>query len=51
MVADTAAAVVASGAISANGHGNMSIRIANVRDAVFDSTNTLRPHRGHGGAG
>ena len=41
-LADTAAAVVASGAISANGHGNVSLRIPNSSEMVFSTAPTLR---------
>jgi L-ribulose-5-phosphate 4-epimerase len=41
-VAETAAAVVASGAISANGHGNISIRIPNSSEMLFSTAPTLR---------
>ena len=41
-VAETAAAVVASGAISANGHGNVSIRIPNSSEMLFSTAPTLR---------
>ena len=41
-VAETAAAVVASGAISANGHGNVSIRIPNSSELLFSTAPTLR---------
>ncbi len=41
-VADTAAAVVASGAISANGHGNVSIRIPDSQEMLFTTAPTLR---------
>jgi L-fuculose-phosphate aldolase len=41
-VAETAAAVVGSGAISANGHGNVSIRIPNSSEMLFSTAPTLR---------
>jgi L-ribulose-5-phosphate 4-epimerase len=41
-LADTAAAVVASGAISANAHGNVSLRIPNSSEMVFTTAPTLR---------
>jgi L-ribulose-5-phosphate 4-epimerase len=40
-LAETAAAVVASGAISANGHGNVSIRIPNSSEMLFSTAPTL----------
>lgn len=40
-VANTAAAVVASGAISSNGHGNVSIRIAGASEMLFSTAPTL----------
>lgn len=41
-LAETAAAVVASGAISANGHGNVSIRIPDSSEMLFSTAPTLR---------
>jgi L-fuculose-phosphate aldolase len=41
-VAETAAAVVASGAVSASGHGNISIRIPNSSEMLFSTAPTLR---------
>jgi L-ribulose-5-phosphate 4-epimerase len=41
-LADTAAAVVASGAISSNGHGNVSIRIPDSSEMLFSTAPTLR---------
>ncbi|HLZ30069.1 MAG TPA: class II aldolase/adducin family protein [Chloroflexota bacterium] len=41
-VAETAAAIVASGAISANGHGNVSIRIPDASEMLFTTAPTLR---------
>ena len=40
-VASTAAAVVASGAISSNGHGNVSIRIPDSSEMLFSTAPTL----------
>ena len=40
-VARTAAAVVASGAISSNGHGNVSIRIPDSSEMLFSTAPTL----------
>ena len=40
-VASTAAAVVASGAISSNGHGNVSIRIPGSSEMLFSTAPTL----------
>ncbi|HLH22921.1 MAG TPA: class II aldolase/adducin family protein [Chloroflexota bacterium] len=40
-VAETAAAVVASGAISGNGHGNVSIRIPDSSEMLFTTAPTL----------
>ena len=40
-VAKTAAAVVASGAISSNGHGNVSIRIPDSSEMLFSTAPTL----------
>ncbi|MBV9172795.1 MAG: class II aldolase/adducin family protein [Chloroflexi bacterium] len=40
-VAETAAAVVASGAISANGHGNVSIRVPDAPEMLFTAAPTL----------
>lgn len=40
-VAETAAAVVASGAISANGHGNVSIRVPGAPEMLFSTAPTL----------
>ncbi|HEX3929081.1 MAG TPA: class II aldolase/adducin family protein [Nocardioides sp.] len=41
-VVDTAAAVVASGAISANGHGNVSIRVPDADEMYFTSAPSLK---------
>jgi L-fuculose-phosphate aldolase len=41
-VADTAAKVVASGAISPNGHGNVSLRVAGADEMYFTSAPSLR---------
>jgi hypothetical protein len=40
-VADIAQRVVASGAISANGHGNVSVRVTLQRAMAFDSRGTV----------
>jgi len=40
-IANTAAAVVASGAISSNGHGNISIRIPDSSEMLFSTAPTL----------
>jgi L-fuculose-phosphate aldolase len=40
-LAETAAAVVASGAISGNGHGNVSLRIPNSSEMLFSTAPTL----------
>jgi L-ribulose-5-phosphate 4-epimerase len=41
-VIDTAARVVASGAISANGHGNVSLRVPGAEEMVFTSAPSLK---------
>jgi L-ribulose-5-phosphate 4-epimerase len=41
-LAETAAAVVASGAISANGHGNVSLHIPGSSEMLFSTAPTLR---------
>ena len=41
-VAGIAARVVASGAISANGHGNVSVRVPGAEEMYFDSQGTVR---------
>ncbi len=41
-VADIARRVVASGAISANGHGNVSVRAPGSGEMYFDSQGTVR---------
>ena len=41
-VVDTAAAVVASGAISANGHGNVSLRVPGAEEMYFTSAPSLK---------
>jgi L-ribulose-5-phosphate 4-epimerase len=43
-VVDVAARVVASGAISANGHGNVSIRVPGEDEMLFTSGPSLRGH-------
>jgi L-ribulose-5-phosphate 4-epimerase len=43
-VADVAARVVASGAISANGHGNVSIRVPGADEMYFTAGPSLRGH-------
>jgi L-ribulose-5-phosphate 4-epimerase len=43
-VADIAARVVASGAISANGHGNVSIRVPGAEEMYFTAGPSLRGH-------
>ena len=43
-VVDVAARVVASGAISANGHGNVSIRVAGEDEMYFTAGPSLRSH-------
>jgi L-ribulose-5-phosphate 4-epimerase len=43
-VADIAQRVVASGAISANGHGNVSIRVPGAQEMYFTAGSTLRDH-------
>ncbi|HEY7008736.1 MAG TPA: class II aldolase/adducin family protein [Jatrophihabitantaceae bacterium] len=43
-VVDTAARVVASGAISANGHGNVSIRVPGADEMYFTAGPSLRNH-------
>jgi L-ribulose-5-phosphate 4-epimerase len=43
-VVDIAARVVASGAISANGHGNVSVRAAGAQELYFTAGPSLRNH-------
>jgi L-ribulose-5-phosphate 4-epimerase len=43
-VADAAARVVASGAISANGHGNVSVRVHGADEMYFTAGPSLRNH-------
>jgi L-fuculose-phosphate aldolase len=43
-VLDTAARVVASGAISANGHGNVSVRVPGADEMYFTAGPSLRNH-------
>jgi hypothetical protein len=43
-VAEIAARVVASGAISANGHGNVSVRVPGAEEMYFTAGPTLRGH-------
>jgi L-ribulose-5-phosphate 4-epimerase len=43
-VADIAHRVVASGAISANGHGNVSLRVPGAEEMYFTAGPTLRDH-------
>jgi L-fuculose-phosphate aldolase len=43
-VVDTAARVVASGAISANGHGNVSLRVPGSDEMYFTAGPSLRDH-------
>jgi L-ribulose-5-phosphate 4-epimerase len=43
-VADIAHRVVASGAISANGHGNVSVRVPGAREMYFTAGPSLRDH-------
>jgi L-ribulose-5-phosphate 4-epimerase len=43
-VADIAARVVASGAISANGHGNVSVRVPGADEMYFTAGPSLRDH-------
>jgi L-ribulose-5-phosphate 4-epimerase len=43
-VADIAQRVVASGAISANGHGNVSVRVRGAQEMYFTAGSTLRDH-------
>ena len=43
-VIDTAQRVVASGAISANGHGNVSIRVPGADELYFTAAPSLRDH-------
>jgi L-ribulose-5-phosphate 4-epimerase len=43
-VADIAARVVASGAISANGHGNVSVRVPDASEMYFTAGPSLRDH-------
>jgi L-ribulose-5-phosphate 4-epimerase len=43
-VVDIAARVVASGAISANGHGNVSVRVPGAQEMYFTAGSSLRGH-------
>jgi L-fuculose-phosphate aldolase len=43
-VADIAHRVVASGAISANGHGNVSVRVPGAEEMYFTAGSSLRDH-------
>ena len=43
-VVDVAARVVASGAISANGHGNVSLRVPGADEMYFTAAPSLRNH-------
>ncbi len=43
-VVDTAARVVASGAIGANGHGNVSIRVPGAQEIYYTAGPSLRDH-------
>jgi hypothetical protein len=43
-VAGIAARVVASGAISANGHGNVSVRVPGAEEMYFTAGPSLRDH-------
>jgi L-fuculose-phosphate aldolase len=43
-VVETAARVVASGAISANGHGNVSVRVPGADEMYFTAGQSLRNH-------
>jgi hypothetical protein len=43
-VAGIAARVVASGAISANGHGNVSVRVPGTEEMYFTAGPSLRGH-------
>ena len=43
-VADIAHRVVASGAISANGHGNVSVRVPGAAEMYFTAGPSLRGH-------
>jgi hypothetical protein len=43
-VADIAAQVVASGAISASGHGNVSVRVPGAQEMYFTAGPSLRGH-------
>src|SRR6202008_3687295 len=43
-VADIARRVVASGAISANGHGNVSVRVPGAAEMYFTAGPSLRDH-------
>jgi L-ribulose-5-phosphate 4-epimerase len=43
-VVDTAQRVVASGAISANGHGNVSLRVPGAAEMYFTAGPSLRNH-------
>jgi L-ribulose-5-phosphate 4-epimerase len=43
-VVDVAARVVASGAISANGHGNVSLRVPGAQEMYFTAGPSLRDH-------
>ena len=43
-IVDVAARVVASGAISANGHGNVSVRVPGAQEMYFTAGASLRDH-------
>jgi hypothetical protein len=43
-VVDIAQRVVASGAISANGHGNVSVRVPGAKEMYFTAGPSLRNH-------
>ncbi|HUY50259.1 MAG TPA: hypothetical protein VMV92_31890 [Streptosporangiaceae bacterium] len=43
-VVDIAQRVVASGAISANGHGNVSVRVPGAAEMYFTAGSSLRNH-------
>ncbi len=45
-VVDVAQRVVASGAISANGHGNVSLRVPGAEEMYFTAGPSLRNHAG-----
>src|ERR1035437_2636512 len=46
---DIAARVVASGAISANGHGNVSVRVPGAQEMYFTAGPSLRGHSASAG--